>query len=137
MRLPLSPSCENTGIECFSLLFYWMIFPIEYSQGNIHYDFFDQYTRNDKELLDKLYYDELDIEMEKLEQITKEDIGEIARKEEAIKNMLPTLQMFMKNIQEKLSSLQIELRQLFDQIIQEKGKGGDVKKLTDNIKREK
>ena len=44
---------------------------------------------------------------------------------------------YQKNIQEKLSSLQIELRQLFDQIIQEKGKGGDVKKLTDNIKRAK
>ena len=44
---------------------------------------------------------------------------------------------YQKNIQEKLSSLQIELRQLFDQIIQEKGKGGDVKKLMDNIKRAK
>ena len=44
---------------------------------------------------------------------------------------------YQKNIQEKLSSLQIELRQLFDYIIQEKGKGGDVKKLTDSIKRAK
>ena len=44
---------------------------------------------------------------------------------------------YQKNIQEKLSSLQIELRQLFDQIIQEKGKGGDIEKLKKNITRAK
>lgn len=36
-------------------LFYWMIDPIGYSMGDVHYDFFKWYTQNDKELLDQLY----------------------------------------------------------------------------------
>lgn len=36
-------------------LFYWMIDPIGYSVGDVHYDFFKWYTRNDQELLEQLY----------------------------------------------------------------------------------
>lgn len=36
-------------------LFNWMIDPITYSGGDIHYDFFSKYTKNDKELVEKLY----------------------------------------------------------------------------------
>lgn len=36
-------------------LFYWMIDPITYSFENIHYDFFKDYTKNDQDLLKKLY----------------------------------------------------------------------------------
>ena len=37
-------------------LFNWMLDPIGYSEGNIHYDFFSTYTKNDGELLDELYH---------------------------------------------------------------------------------
>lgn len=36
-------------------LFNWMLDPITYSQGDIHYDFFGQYAKNDTDLLEKLY----------------------------------------------------------------------------------
>lgn len=36
-------------------LFNWILDPIAYSQGDIHYDFFGQYTKDDKDLLEKLY----------------------------------------------------------------------------------
>ena len=36
-------------------LFHWMIDPIGYSVGDVHYDFFKWYTQNDQELLDQLY----------------------------------------------------------------------------------
>ena len=36
-------------------LFHWMIDPIGYSMGDVHYDFFKWYTQNDKELLEQLY----------------------------------------------------------------------------------
>lgn len=36
-------------------LFNWIIDPIEYSHGDIHYDFFSNYTKNDTELVNKLY----------------------------------------------------------------------------------
>lgn len=36
-------------------LFNWMLDPISYSSGDIHYDFFGEYTKNDKELVEKLY----------------------------------------------------------------------------------
>ena len=36
-------------------LFNWMIDPIGYTQGDIHYDFFDKYTKNDIELLEEFY----------------------------------------------------------------------------------
>lgn len=36
-------------------LFNWMLDPIEYSSGDIHYDFFSKYTKNDTDLVNKLY----------------------------------------------------------------------------------
>lgn len=36
-------------------LFEWMIDPITYSNGDIHYDFFSAYTAGDQELVEKLY----------------------------------------------------------------------------------
>ena len=32
-----------------------MIDPISYSMGDIHYDFFRDYTKNDSDLVEKLY----------------------------------------------------------------------------------
>lgn len=53
---------EDLGIMCRIIikhqdleLFYWMLDPISYSQGDIHYDFFGNYTKNDGELLEELY----------------------------------------------------------------------------------
>lgn len=53
---------EDLGIMCNIIikhqdleLFYWMLDPISYSQGDIHYDFFGNYTKNDGELLEELY----------------------------------------------------------------------------------
>ena len=39
-------------------LFNWMIDPIGYSNGDMHYDFFDEYTKKDKDLLYELYNDQ-------------------------------------------------------------------------------
>lgn len=36
-------------------LFKWMIDPIEYSYGDIHYDFFEKYTEGDEELVSQIY----------------------------------------------------------------------------------
>ena len=36
-------------------LFKWMVDPIEYSSGDIHYDYFNEYTKNDGDLLAELY----------------------------------------------------------------------------------
>ena len=36
-------------------LFNWMLDPIGYSQGDIHYDFFSKYTKNDDDLVNDLY----------------------------------------------------------------------------------
>lgn len=39
-------------------LFNWMLDPITYSMGDIHYDFFENYTKNDTELVENLYASE-------------------------------------------------------------------------------
>lgn len=36
-------------------LFKWMIDPIEYTNGDLHYDFFEEYTKNDQDLINKLH----------------------------------------------------------------------------------
>ena len=36
-------------------LFYWMLDPIMYSNGDLHYDVFEKYTKNDKELVNELF----------------------------------------------------------------------------------
>lgn len=53
---------EDIGAMCEIILkhhdfelFNWMLDPITYSQGDIHYDFFEHYTKNDQDLLEKLY----------------------------------------------------------------------------------
>ena len=49
---------EDIGTMCEIILrhhdfelFNWMIDPISYSYGDIHYDFFGQYTKDDQDLL--------------------------------------------------------------------------------------
>lgn len=53
---------EDLGVMCDIILkhndlelFYWMIDPIGYTMGDVHYDFFKYYTQGDQELLDQLY----------------------------------------------------------------------------------
>lgn len=36
-------------------LFYWMLDPITYSNGDMHYDFFSEYTKNDEDILLPLF----------------------------------------------------------------------------------
>ena len=36
-------------------LFYWMLDPLTYQNGDIHYDFFSNYAKDDKEILNKIY----------------------------------------------------------------------------------
>lgn len=36
-------------------LFYWMLDPLTYQNGDIHYDFFNYYTKNDPEIVNKIY----------------------------------------------------------------------------------
>ena len=38
-------------------LFYWMLDPIGYSNGDIHYDFFSDYTKKDQDLLEEFFHD--------------------------------------------------------------------------------
>lgn len=57
-------------------LFKWMIDPISYSQGDIHYDFFGKYTKNDQALLQELYESKgLDLESAFLEMMNRNKIG--------------------------------------------------------------
>lgn len=54
-------------------LFYWMLDPISYSQGDIHYDFFKDYTKNDQDLLQELYeYDGIDLGTQKTNEMERE-----------------------------------------------------------------
>lgn len=60
---------EDVGIMCEILLrhqdfelFNWIIDPISYSCDDIHYDFFSNYTKEDKDLVDKLYDATLDMD---------------------------------------------------------------------------
>lgn len=53
---------EDIGAMCKIILrhhdlelFKWMILPIYYSQGDIHYDFFGEYSKNDSDLVQELY----------------------------------------------------------------------------------
>ncbi len=58
-------------------LFNWMVDPISYSLGDIHYDFFGQYTKDDKKLLEKLYEDEGKIDLDDEYSLDSPDIGKI------------------------------------------------------------
>lgn len=53
---------QDIGVMCEILLkhhdfklFKWMLDPISYSHGDLHYDFFGEYTKNDQDLIEKLY----------------------------------------------------------------------------------
>ena len=76
-------------------LFNWMIDPITYSQGDMHYDFFGNYTKNDTDLLDKMYNDgwEVNIDTEPSTDlpdaggITTSDIQKVANSKTAIEEL--------------------------------------------------
>lgn len=67
-------------------LFNWIIDPISYSYGDIHYDFFEQYTKNDQDLLQE-FYDIAGLDMDEIIQIMYEDFKEVATSTEAIKEL--------------------------------------------------
>lgn len=76
-------------------LFYWMIDPISYSQGDIHYDFFKQYTKNDQDLVEHLsdageihIDDEVISDPSAVNQITTSDIKKVANSTTAIEELL-------------------------------------------------
>ena len=73
-------------------LFKWMIDPISYSQGDIHYDFFGDYTKNDKDLLEKLYNDN------SLYLINDEAIESIAWLPDSIEEIPDNIPDFIKNM---------------------------------------
>lgn len=52
-------------------LFHWMLDPISYSQGDVHYDFFKDYTKDDQELLQKLY-DGVDLRTQETNEMERE-----------------------------------------------------------------
>lgn len=68
-------------------LFNWMIDPIEYSLGDVHYDFFKDYSKNDKDLLDKLYNDEWSNDFTFVDEITFSDMKNVANSETAMEEL--------------------------------------------------
>ena len=92
---------EDIGAMCEIILrhhdfelFYWMIDPITYSQGDIHYDFFGQYTKDDQDLLKKLYDagefdldDALLLDSPDVGGINTSDIKKVANSETAIEEL--------------------------------------------------
>ena len=78
-------------------LFHWMIDPISYSQGNIHYDFFGQYTKEDQALLQELYEAaelnmEYILENSKTNEIDITDMKEVATSQTAIEELANSFQ---------------------------------------------
>lgn len=78
-------------------LFNWMIDPISYSQGDIHYDFFGQYTKEDQSLLQELYESAvLDMDdilgISEANEIGMEDMKEIATSQTAIEELTNSFQ---------------------------------------------
>lgn len=78
-------------------LFNWMIDPINYSQGDIHYDFFEQYCKDDQDLLEKLYNDEWELvlyddeyslDLPEVGKITTADIKKVATSQTAIEELV-------------------------------------------------
>lgn len=95
---------EDIGTMCKIILkhqnfelFNWMIDPISYSQGDIHYDFFGQYTKEDQSLLQKLYEsDGLGMDdilgISEANEIGMEDMKEIATSQIAIEELANSFQ---------------------------------------------
>ena len=82
-------------------LFNWMLDPITYSQGDIHYDFFEQYTKYDQDLLQELYelagLDMEDIlQLQETNEIDIKDIKEIATSRTAIEELTNCIFEIMK-----------------------------------------
>ena len=81
-------------------LFNWMVDPITYSRGDIHYDFFGQYTENDNNLLKKLYSDEWEValddedllELSDKRNITISDMRQVATSQTAIEELADSFQ---------------------------------------------
>lgn len=92
---------EDIGTMCEIILrhhdfelFNWMIDPISYSYGDIHYDFFGQYTKDDQDLLEKLYDagefdldDEYSLDYQNVGGITTSDIKKVATSKTAIEEL--------------------------------------------------
>lgn len=81
-------------------LFNWMIDPITYSNGDIHYDFFGEYTQGDQELVSELY-EAVGIDIEAESEILKdaasgkidmEDIKNVATSQIAMEELEDSLQ---------------------------------------------
>lgn len=88
---------EDIGTMCEIILrhhdfelFYWMLDPISYSKGDIHYDFFSKYTENDSDLVEKLYDSTLDMDEYigiSMPSIDFQDVKEVATSKEAIEEL--------------------------------------------------
>ena len=97
---------EDIGAMCEIILrhhdfelFNWMIDPISYSRGDIHYDFFKQYTKNDQDLLEKLYDagefnldDEYSLDSQNVRGITTLDIKKVATSKTSIEELLSSFE---------------------------------------------
>ena len=108
---------EDIGAMCEIILrhhdfelFNWMIDPIKYSQGDIHYDFFCEYTKDDQDLLEKLYDagefdldDEFSLETPDEGRITTSDIKKVATSRTAIEELSSGF-AGLKKLQEQLKS---------------------------------
>ena len=94
---------EDIGVMCEIILkhhdfelFNWMIDPIAYSEGDIHYDFFEEYTKYDQELVQELY-ESAGIDIEELlgdivtNQINKNDMKKVATSQTAIEELESSL----------------------------------------------
>lgn len=66
----------------------WILDPITYSYGDIHYDFFSNYTSEDQEFLDILYDDSWNVtkKINKNTKISSSDIKDISNTDTAIEN---------------------------------------------------
>lgn len=95
---------EDIGAMCKIILkhhdfelFNWMIDPITYSQGDIHYDFLGQYTKYDQELLQELY-ESAGLDMEEIlgivetNEININDMKEVATSQTAIEELSDSFQ---------------------------------------------
>ena len=68
-------------------LFNWMIDPITYSQGDIHYDFFGKYTKDDQDLVKELYESEDILGIIENNEINISDMKEVATSQTAIEEL--------------------------------------------------
>lgn len=80
-------------------LFNWMIDPIGYSAGDIHYDFFGEYTKEDKDLLEKFYIADGEQEKEFVRYVTPIDMKEVATSREGMQQLSGTLNDIKKGTQ--------------------------------------